>query len=213
VKNQSTKRTMFLARSNLCSKSAAARFSPSTTQLMKRSLSVSTAVDPQPLNGSKNLKWEMVGDTGIAYFTLDQEGEKVNMFSSALQSDMEDMLKTIESTPSIKAAVLASGKPGCFVAGADIKELNRCNTAAEAQALSKEGQRFLNELENCSKPIVAASTELLSVGVSKLHWPVIIVLQPPILKQNWVWLRSRLVSYQVPVEHKDSRSTLVLWKA
>ena len=49
-----------------------------------------------------------------------------------------------------------SGKPGCFIAGADINMLANCKTAEEATALSKGCQDLLIEVEKCKKPVVAA---------------------------------------------------------
>merc|ERR1712013_443827 len=54
------------------------------------------------------------------------------------------------------ALVLMSGKPGCFIAGADINMLASCKTAEEATALSKGCQDLLFEVEKCKKPVVAA---------------------------------------------------------
>lgn len=66
------------------------------------------------------------------------------------------MLKKVENDPSIKGAVLISGKPGCFIAGADISMLEKFKTVEEVQQVSKEGQEVLFSFENSSKPIVAA---------------------------------------------------------
>lgn len=66
------------------------------------------------------------------------------------------MLRKVESDPSIKGAVLISGKPGCFIAGADITMLEKFTTVEEVQQVSKDGQEVLASIENSTKPIVAA---------------------------------------------------------
>lgn len=66
------------------------------------------------------------------------------------------MLRKAESDPSIKGTVLISGKPGCFIAGADINMLEKFKTVEEVQQVSKAGQEVLQNFENSSKPIVAA---------------------------------------------------------
>lgn len=53
--------------------------------------------------------------------------------------EVTTVLNEIESNPSIQAAVLISGKPGCFIAGADITMLEACNTKDEFVTLSKRG--------------------------------------------------------------------------
>ena len=49
-----------------------------------------------------------------------------------------------------------SGKPDNFIAGADIDEFLELRTAAEAEALSRDGQELLNRLEKLRVPVVAA---------------------------------------------------------
>ena len=104
---------------------------------------------------SDNFTFEVTSD-GIALITLDMPGVPVNMLSSSLSDDFPKLLNRIETDDAIKAAVLRSGKKGVWVAGADINELAACNTAADAQKLSSDGQAGLATIENCSKPIVAA---------------------------------------------------------
>ena len=45
---------------------------------------------------------------------------------------------------------------GCFIAGADIKMIEGCKTAEDAQNLSRECQEFFARVEGSSKPVVAA---------------------------------------------------------
>ncbi|KRT78289.1 hypothetical protein AMK59_7402, partial [Oryctes borbonicus] len=71
-------------------------------------------------------------------------------------SEMDSILHEIESNPSIQAAVLISGKPDCFIAGADISMLAQCKTQDEVTQISKTGQQILGAIENSKKPIVAA---------------------------------------------------------
>lgn len=71
-------------------------------------------------------------------------------------TDMQQIFNEIQSKPEVKAAILMSGKPGCFIAGADIKMLDACKTAEEAEELSKGCQDFLFQVEKSNKPIVAA---------------------------------------------------------
>lgn len=71
-------------------------------------------------------------------------------------NEMQDALKKIESDPNIHAAVLISGKPGCFIAGADIGMLESMNTAQEMTGVSQSGQKVLELIESSKKPIVAA---------------------------------------------------------
>jgi len=65
-------------------------------------------------------------------------------------------LDDIQNNGEIKSAVLASGKPGCWIAGADIKMIEKVKTAEEAASLSKQMQDILFRVEQSPKPFVAA---------------------------------------------------------
>merc|ERR1719334_851585 len=71
-------------------------------------------------------------------------------------AELQECFNKFVSDSSAKSAVLMSGKPGCFIAGADITMLANCKTAEEATELSKGCQDLLFEVEKCSKPVVAA---------------------------------------------------------
>lgn len=92
----------------------------------------------------------------VAVVTLDSKSEKVNTLSSKMMEDFQSMMDTIEGDDSIKAAVVISGKPDSFIAGADISELSRVKEAADGTALSQAGQKALDRLANSKKPFVAA---------------------------------------------------------
>lgn len=71
-------------------------------------------------------------------------------------NEFKAVLSDIESNGQIQAAVLISGKPGCFIAGADIGMLEKCKTVEDGTRVSKVGQDILGAIEKSPKPIVAA---------------------------------------------------------
>lgn len=71
-------------------------------------------------------------------------------------NELKANLNKASQDPSIKGSVIISGKPNCFIAGADISMLQACRTAEEVHKISRDGQNMLYEVENSSKPIVAA---------------------------------------------------------
>jgi len=81
---------------------------------------------------------------------------QVNSLNDEVMHEVEALLQKIENDPSVQAAVLISGKPGCFIAGADINMLSKCKTAEEGTKISQDGQRILAKVENSKKPVVAA---------------------------------------------------------
>ncbi|CAG2068032.1 unnamed protein product, partial [Timema podura] len=70
--------------------------------------------------------------------------------------EVEQLLQQIAQNPSVRAAVLISGKPNCFIAGADINLLQACKTTEEVTSISRTGQQILANIENSKKPIIAA---------------------------------------------------------
>lgn len=95
-------------------------------------------------------------EDGVAVITLDSPNVKMNSLNQEVMADMEAIFNEVQSRSDIRAAVLISGKVGCFIAGADINMIEGCRSAEEAQSLSKGCQDFLSRVESSAKPIVAA---------------------------------------------------------
>jgi 3-hydroxyacyl-CoA dehydrogenase/enoyl-CoA hydratase/3-hydroxybutyryl-CoA epimerase len=89
--------------------------------------------------------------------TFDLPGEKVNKLNAASMQAFEGVLDRLEKmTAEIDAVVLISGKPGNFIAGADIEMIQAVKSAAEAQQLSRMGQKLMSRWEDLKFPTVAA---------------------------------------------------------
>lgn len=71
-------------------------------------------------------------------------------------NELQTNLDQAFQNPSIKGSVIISGKPNCFIAGADISMLQSCRSAEEVHKISKDGQNMLQKVERSSKPVVAA---------------------------------------------------------
>ena len=93
---------------------------------------------------------------GIAVVTIDLVGQPVNKVTAGLRADFAEIFARLEADSAVRAVVLASGKPDTWIAGADIDEFLTLKSAAEAEALSKEGQALLAKLEVLKLPVVAA---------------------------------------------------------
>lgn len=105
---------------------------------------------------AKNVSISEITDDGIAIITLDCAGAKMNTLNEGLNSDFEEVLGQLQNDSRIKSAVLISGKPDNWVAGADITMLAKCKTAEELSGLSRNGQKMLQRLEDSKTPVVAA---------------------------------------------------------
>ncbi|KAK3856459.1 hypothetical protein Pcinc_037220 [Petrolisthes cinctipes] len=92
---------------------------------------------------------------GVGVITLNSP-QKVNVLNQAVMAEMDTLIKQVEENPEIQAAVLISGKPGCFIAGADISMIESLKTAEEVQEIVAVGHEMLNRVEKAKKPVVAA---------------------------------------------------------
>jgi len=95
-------------------------------------------------------------EDGIAVITFDLPGEPVNTLNGAVRVEFEALLIDLRDNPAVRAAVLLSGKPDSFIAGADIEEFTALTTQSAAERLSFEGQEMLSRIETLAKPVVAA---------------------------------------------------------
>ncbi|XP_055948453.1 trifunctional enzyme subunit alpha, mitochondrial-like [Argiope bruennichi] len=97
-----------------------------------------------------------IRSNGVAVIKVDSPGAKVNTLHRELMAEVTETLQSIYSDPKVTSAVLISGKPGNFIAGADIGMLQACKTKEEICTLSKAGQDVLMQIEKSEKPIVSA---------------------------------------------------------
>lgn len=95
-------------------------------------------------------------EDGIAVVTFDLPDAPLNIISRAVKNEFIALFQHLESNEAIRAAVLISGKPDSFIAGADIEEFLEWKTAAQAESVSREGHALLDRLEALRTPVVAA---------------------------------------------------------
>lgn len=95
---------------------------------------------------------------GVAVVRMDVLGEKQNTFNEQFYQDMEEMVAKVESDDSIKAVVLASGKKGSWIAGANIKQIEEIKSSAHASEMVGVGQKVMNRVADmqAKKPWIAA---------------------------------------------------------
>src|SRR5256712_10024113 len=104
---------------------------------------------PPPPSPPAALTWELAD--GIAVVTFDLKGEPVNKISRAVKQDVLATFEALEHDASVKAVAFFSGKPDTFIAGADIEEFVKLESAAEAERLSAEGQELLQRVARSPK--------------------------------------------------------------
>lgn len=132
-------------------------------------------VQSEPSSSSSGRSKTMTGTSDSSIFTLadqsarlgakiwtctfDLRSEKVNKLSREVMSQFDVLLGELEKMGKegkIEALVLLSGKPGNFIAGADIELIQSAKSAEEAEQLSRSGQKLLDRWEDLTFPTIAA---------------------------------------------------------
>ncbi|HXC26051.1 MAG TPA: fatty acid oxidation complex subunit alpha FadJ [Gemmatimonadaceae bacterium] len=94
--------------------------------------------------------------SGVAVVTLDLPGEPVNKIGRGLKDEFVALFDRLERDRNVIGAVIISGKPDTFIAGADIEEFTTLTDAADAERLSRDGQALVEQFEKARIPFVAA---------------------------------------------------------
>jgi 3-hydroxyacyl-CoA dehydrogenase / enoyl-CoA hydratase / 3-hydroxybutyryl-CoA epimerase len=119
---------------------------------------MTTAIDNIVVNnvGARRALSFDVRPDGVAVVTYDVPGEAVNTLQSSFAEEFAAILDGVSRDRNIKASILVSGKPDTWIAGADIKMIQKATSAGEGQALARAGHKAIERLATSVKPIVAA---------------------------------------------------------
>jgi len=100
------------------------------------------------------LKFDVKDNVGI--ITFDQPGSRANTLSQAVQGEFEQILADLKTRKDLHGLILQSGKPGMFIAGADLKELGSAeNNPDISRKLVKRGLDIVAGFEALPFPTVA----------------------------------------------------------
>ena len=93
-------------------------------------------------------------DQDILWLTLDKQGTDTNVLSVSVLEQLSSLLdEADERLP--RAVVFRSGKPGGFIAGADVNEFLDVTTTQEALIMIKRGQSLFSRIEALRCPTIA----------------------------------------------------------
>ena len=114
-----------------------------------------------------------IDNNGIAVLTVNTPGGSVNRLDQESFLYLEDFLNKIdrdldmlESNDEIRAVVIASGKDGSFISGAQPREFLNFTLADEGRSYSLKAQELSEKMENSRVPFVAAiNGECLGLGL------------------------------------------------
>src|SRR4051812_1267808 len=97
-----------------------------------------------------------VGADRLATLTFDTPEKKVNVFTRTALQELERVIEEVAGRQDVGCLILLSGKPGSFIAGADVEEIARVTDPVEAEAGSRVGHRLFAAWEALPFPTVAA---------------------------------------------------------
>ena len=92
---------------------------------------------------------------GIAHLVVDHPARKLNVLDTDAVESLEAALTDLEAAPPA-GVVVVSGKPGSFIAGADIDAIASITDAEQVRTLVRRGQAAYSRLAALPCPTVAA---------------------------------------------------------
>ncbi len=99
--------------------------------------------------------WYQKADSdGVIWLAINVKDSAINSLSKAVLEEFRQNLHEIAQAPP-PGLVIHSGKPGGFIAGADINEFAHIKDEKEALALILEGQRIMTQLSRLPFPTLA----------------------------------------------------------
>jgi 3-hydroxyacyl-CoA dehydrogenase/enoyl-CoA hydratase/3-hydroxybutyryl-CoA epimerase/3-hydroxyacyl-CoA dehydrogenase/enoyl-CoA hydratase/3-hydroxybutyryl-CoA epimerase/enoyl-CoA isomerase len=101
------------------------------------------------------IKLEMI-EGKIAVATFDQPNSRANTLNQSVLGELEKLAADLATKKEVRGLVFRSGKPGMYIAGADLRELGSRPDANLAKAITKRGLDIFWAFENLPFPTVAA---------------------------------------------------------
>src|SRR5699024_1059493 len=106
------------------------------------------------MNENYNTILYSVDDENIATLTINRP-DKLNALNEQVINELADAIKVIENDEAVKGVIVTGAGEKAFVAGADIKEINKLNKNS-GEEFSKKGQQAFQALADLQEPVIAA---------------------------------------------------------
>lgn len=99
--------------------------------------------------------WNLSTQDGVATLTLDVPGRKVNVLTTPVMRELDEILRSLQAGADLRCLIVRSRKSGTFIAGADLSEIESIDDEMPAKAKSSSGEEVLNRLDDLPFPTVA----------------------------------------------------------
>lgn len=96
-------------------------------------------------------------DGGVGLLTFDTPEKKVNTLGRTVLMELSELVTQLEARSDLTGLLFRSGKPGQFIAGADLNELAALATATREQVLAavQVGHQLFSRISHLPFPVVA----------------------------------------------------------
>jgi 3-hydroxyacyl-CoA dehydrogenase / enoyl-CoA hydratase / 3-hydroxybutyryl-CoA epimerase / enoyl-CoA isomerase len=91
----------------------------------------------------------------IALLTFDLPNSRANTLGQAVIKEFEEVIGGLSRRGDLQGLILRSGKPGMFIAGADIRELGTRPDPGQSRAMTQRGHELIGAIEKLPFPTVA----------------------------------------------------------
>ena len=106
-------------------------------------------------------------ENGMVHLVMDDPARKVNVLDEGAMGELEGALAALEATKPT-GVVVRSGKPGSFIAGADINTIASLTDRERVRAIVRRGQAAFSRLAALPCPTVAAIDGICLGGGTEL---------------------------------------------
>lgn len=131
--------------------------SATSSNKMKESEAPPKAFVPTPERKYEFFQNVEINPQGVAIVRFDNLSKPVNTISFKLAAEAEKLWgNEIESNDAVKAVVFSSGKPGMFIAGADIFDIQQMEDKSDLVPFIADGLAFFQKMRQKGVPLVAA---------------------------------------------------------
>jgi 3-hydroxyacyl-CoA dehydrogenase/enoyl-CoA hydratase/3-hydroxybutyryl-CoA epimerase len=93
---------------------------------------------------------------GIVHLVMDDPARKLNVLDEGALASLEESLTALEARTGLAGIVLRSGKPGSFIAGADVDAIGSITDPDVVHRLVRRGHAAFSRLAALNAPTVAA---------------------------------------------------------
>jgi 3-hydroxyacyl-CoA dehydrogenase/enoyl-CoA hydratase/3-hydroxybutyryl-CoA epimerase/3-hydroxyacyl-CoA dehydrogenase/enoyl-CoA hydratase/3-hydroxybutyryl-CoA epimerase/enoyl-CoA isomerase len=101
------------------------------------------------------IKLEMIeGNVGLV--TFDQPNSRANTLNQGVLGELEKLVSDLAARKNVQGLIIRSGKPGMFIAGADLRELGSRPDPKVGKAVTQRGLDIFWAFEDLAFPTVAA---------------------------------------------------------